>query len=76
MTKSQLTQLISEKMNITKTQATLFFDTLVDIALEQLATTGSFVIPETAKFVVKSTKDATKRLTVSAIGELKRRLIL
>lgn len=75
MTKSQLTQLISEKMNITKTQASLFFDVLTDIALEQLSTKGVFIIPDMAKFAVKSTKDV-KRLTTSAVGELKKRLIV
>lgn len=76
MTKTQLTQLLSDKMNITKTQATMFFDLIVDVALEELSKTGSFVVPGMAKFIIKDSKDGGKRLSVTSVGELKKRLII
>lgn len=75
MTKTQLTQLISEKTNLPRTQIALVFDLLADLAVSEIAKNGTFVIPDLVKFVVKEA-NGKKRMTVSAVGDLKKRLIV
>ena len=45
MTKTQLVALMAEKIEITKKQATSFFETLADLAVTQAKKNGVFVLP-------------------------------
>jgi DNA-binding protein HU-beta len=45
MTKTALVALMAEKIEITKKQAALFFDTLADLAVTHAKKSGVFVVP-------------------------------
>jgi len=65
MTKTQLVQVLAERMNLTKTQAVLFFDTLTDVASETLEKEGEFVVPDFVKLVVRDTPAKPERKGVN-----------
>lgn len=53
MTKSQILQILAEKTEITKKQATAFVDALVSMAYSEVKKNGEFTIPGIGKLVKK-----------------------
>ncbi|QQR60624.1 HU family DNA-binding protein [Candidatus Uhrbacteria bacterium] len=51
MTKSQLMSELAAKTNLSKKDATMFVETLVNMALKHVKTNGEFVIPGLGKLV-------------------------
>jgi DNA-binding protein HU-beta len=51
MTKSQLMSELAAKTNMSKKDATMFVETLVNMALKNVKTSGEFVIPGLGKLV-------------------------
>ena len=51
MTKSQLMSELSGKLNISKKDATMYVETLVNMALKHVKSNGEFVIPGMGKLV-------------------------
>lgn len=51
MTKSQLMSELAAKLNVSKKEATMFVETLVDMALKHVKQEGEFVLPGMGKLV-------------------------
>lgn len=51
MTKSQLMSELAAKLNISKKDATMYVETLVDMALKHVKQNGEFVLPGMGKLV-------------------------
>lgn len=51
MTKSQLMSELAAKLNVSKKDATMFVETLVEMALKNVKLQGEFVIPGIGKLV-------------------------
>lgn len=65
MTKTQLIQILSDRINVNKQQATLFLETLGDVAAETLDKDGKFVIPDLVKFTLKNKAATPERQGVN-----------
>jgi DNA-binding protein HU-beta len=61
MTKTQLVQVLAERMNLSKTQAALFIETLCDVAAETLEKEKEFTVPDFVKLILRDTPAKSAR---------------
>lgn len=65
MTKAQLVKLLAERLNLTHTQVALFFETLEEVAQDQLVKNGRFVVPDIVKFTLKDSPARAERTGIN-----------
>lgn len=65
MTKTQLVQVLADRMNLDKRQAVLFLETLSDVAFESLKKEGEFAVPDFVKLVLRDKPATTERQGVN-----------
>lgn len=58
MTKTQLVQILADRLALSKSQANLFLENLAEVAEETLKKEGTFVLPNLVKLTLKD-KPAT-----------------
>lgn len=61
MTKSKLIQVLSDRLDLTRSQANLFLEVLFEVAVDTLKAEGTFVIPGVTKLVVKNKPASPER---------------
>lgn len=59
--KTQIIQVISDRLDVTRVQATRFLEVLSDIAAEALQRDGIFMVADLVQFSIKETKERTAR---------------
>lgn len=65
MTKTQLVQILADRLNLNKQQANLFLENLAEVAEDTLKKEGTFVLPNLVKFTLKDKPATAERQGVN-----------